>query len=62
MLTGTLIGLPKSASYRLLDIVGLDVWSHVTNNLYEAVPQDPWRGRFVMQPFLQSNTGGGLPA
>ena len=27
-LTGPLIGLPKSASYRLLDIVGLDVWAH----------------------------------
>jgi 3-hydroxyacyl-CoA dehydrogenase len=52
-LTGPLIGLPKSASYRLLDIVGLDVWAHVTNNLSEAVPHDPWRPRFVMQPFLQ---------
>ena len=30
LLTGPLIGLPKSASYRLLDIVGLDVWAHVT--------------------------------
>ena len=26
-LTGPLIGLPKSASFRLLDIVGLDVWA-----------------------------------
>ncbi len=53
LLTGPLIGLPKSASYRLLDIVGLDVWAHVTDNLYDAVPHDPWRSRFVMQPFLQ---------
>ncbi len=52
LLTGPLIGLPKSASYRLLDIVGLDVWAHVTANLYEAVPNDPFRDRFVMQPFL----------
>ena len=52
-LTGPLIGLPKSASYRLIDIVGLDVWAHVTANLYDAVPQDPWRERFVLQPFLQ---------
>ncbi len=51
-LTGQLIGLPKSASFRLLDIVGLDVWAHVTKNLYDAVPGDPFRGRFVMQPFL----------
>ncbi len=53
-LTGPLIGLPKSASYRLIDIVGLDVWAHVTENLREAVPHDPFRHRFVMQPFLQA--------
>ena len=52
-LTGNLIGLPKSGSYRLLDIVGLDVWAHVSRNLYEGVPEDPWRDRFLLQPFLQ---------
>ena len=46
-LTGPLIGLPNSASFRLLDIVGLDVWSHVGTNLYHAVPNDPWRDRFL---------------
>jgi 3-hydroxyacyl-CoA dehydrogenase len=51
-LTGPLIGLPKSASYRLLDIIGLDVWALVTRNLYELAPHDPWRERFVLQPFL----------
>jgi len=51
-LTGPLIGLPKSASYRLLDIIGLDVWALVTRNLYELAPNDPWRERFVLQPFL----------
>jgi 3-hydroxyacyl-CoA dehydrogenase len=51
-LTGPLIGLPKSASYRLLDIVGLDVWAHVTKNLYELVPNDPWRVRFVLPHFF----------
>ena len=25
-LTGSLIGLPNSASFRMLDLVGLDVW------------------------------------
>ncbi len=51
-LTGTAIGLPKSASYRLLDIVGLDVWAFVTRNLYDMAAHDPWRDRFVLQPFL----------
>jgi len=58
-LTGQLIGLPKSASYRLLDIVGLDVWAHVTKNLYEAVPNDPFREEFTMQPFLMEMIGRG---
>ena len=42
-LTGPLIGLPKSASFRLIDIIGLDVWVHVLRNLYEAAPLDPAR-------------------
>ena len=59
LLTGQLIGLPKSASYRLLDIVGLDVWAHVTATLYEAAPGDPFHDRFVMQPFLADMIGRG---
>jgi 3-hydroxyacyl-CoA dehydrogenase len=51
-LTGPVIGLPKSASYRLLDIVGLDVWALVTRNLHDMAARDPWRDRFVMHPFL----------
>ncbi len=52
-LTGPLIGLPNSASFRLLDIVGLDVWAFVAKNLYDNVPDDPWRERFLPPPFLQ---------
>ena len=59
-LTGPLIGLPKSASYRLLDIVGLDVWALVTRNLYDMAPHDPWRDRFVLQPFLNEMVERGL--
>ena len=50
-LTGPLIGLPKSATFRLLDIVGLDVAWHVGENLYHAVPDDPWRGRYLLPEF-----------
>ncbi|MCS6952605.1 MAG: 3-hydroxyacyl-CoA dehydrogenase/enoyl-CoA hydratase family protein [Bryobacteraceae bacterium] len=51
-LTGPLIGLPSSASFRLLDIVGLDVWTFVARNLYELVPHDPWRERFLPPEFV----------
>ncbi len=52
-LTGPLIGLPRSASFRLLDIVGLDIWAFVSNNLYDLVPGDPWRERFRLPGFMQ---------
>ena len=50
-LTGSLIGVPNSASFRLLDLVGLDVWAFVGTNLYELVPNDPWRERFLPLDF-----------
>jgi len=46
-LTGPLIGLPSTASFRLLDLVGLDVWAAIGPNLYAAIPDDPWRDRFL---------------
>jgi 3-hydroxyacyl-CoA dehydrogenase len=52
-LTGPLIGLPNSATFRLLDIIGLDVMSFVGANLYDGVPDDPWRERFLPPPFLK---------
>lgn len=33
--TGPLIGRPKSATFRTLDVVGLDTFVHVANNVYE---------------------------
>jgi 3-hydroxyacyl-CoA dehydrogenase len=52
-LTGPVIGLPKSASFRLIDIVGLDVWVHVMRNLYEAVPHDPARELFRVPAIME---------
>lgn len=58
-LTGSLIGLPNSATFRLLDIVGLDVTGFVGENLYNAVPDDPWRERFLLPDFLREMIGRG---
>jgi 3-hydroxyacyl-CoA dehydrogenase len=52
-LTGPLIGFPKSASFRLLDIIGLDTWACVARNLHELAPGDPWRERFRPPEFLE---------
>ncbi|WP_110113798.1 3-hydroxyacyl-CoA dehydrogenase/enoyl-CoA hydratase family protein [Bacillus sp. CGMCC 1.16541] len=35
--TGPLIGRPKSATFRTLDVVGLDTFIHVAHNVYEKV-------------------------
>src|SRR6202167_1842397 len=56
-LTGSLIGVPNSASFRLLDLVGLDVWAFVGANLYELVPNDPWRERFLPLDFEKKMIG-----
>lgn len=47
-LTGPLIGNPKTATFRLADLVGLDVWAHVAQNLVEAVPDDEMRATFAL--------------
>jgi 3-hydroxyacyl-CoA dehydrogenase len=41
-LTGSLIGRPKSATYRTADVVGLDTLAHVVNTMKETLPDDPW--------------------
>jgi 3-hydroxyacyl-CoA dehydrogenase len=42
-LTGPLLGRPRTATFRLLDQVGLDVAVGVARNLYELVPDDESR-------------------
>ncbi len=39
-ITGPLIGRPKTATFRLIDLVGIDVWEHVGKNLAPAIPHD----------------------
>ena len=39
-ITGQLIGRPKTATFRLIDLVGLDVWDHVGRNLAPLIPHD----------------------
>ncbi len=42
-ITGPLIGRPKTATFRLNDLVGNDVLAHVSENLYGMIPDDPDR-------------------
>ncbi|MBF0497684.1 MAG: 3-hydroxyacyl-CoA dehydrogenase family protein, partial [Deltaproteobacteria bacterium] len=42
-LTGPIIGHPKTGTFRLNDLVGNDIASHVANNLYPLIPHDEQR-------------------
>ena len=39
-LTGPLMGRPKTGTFRLIDLVGVDVWDHVGRNLAPLIPYD----------------------
>lgn len=39
-ITGPIMGRPKTATFRLMDLVGIDVSNHVRSNLAELIPDD----------------------
>jgi 3-hydroxyacyl-CoA dehydrogenase len=45
-ITGKLMGRPPSATLRTMDVVGIDVFSHVAKNVYDYAPDDPYRDWF----------------
>ena len=51
-ITGTLIGRPRSATFRTLDLVGLDTFAHVANNVYDKVTGDE-QNVFEIPGFMQ---------
>ncbi len=59
-MTGQVIGHPKTATFRTFDLVGLDVFTHVAKNLYEAVSDDEEREVFVAPEFIKGMVERGL--
>lgn len=53
-LTGPVIGRPKSATFRTVDVVGLDTLVHVANGLYEGVPNDEAHDLFRLPDFIKT--------
>ena len=47
-LTGRYLGRPKSATFRTLDVVGLDVFAHVVNTMRVNLTDDPWHKHFEL--------------
>jgi 3-hydroxyacyl-CoA dehydrogenase len=67
--TGPAVGWPKSATFRTVDLVGLDVLAHVVRNIYENIPGDESREMYrlpklvedmLARGWLGEKTGGGF--
>ena len=52
-LTGTIVGRPKSATFRTADVVGLDTMVNVSKTTYEKVVDDSERDMFAIPAILQ---------
>lgn len=51
-LTGPAVGRPKTASFRTADLVGLDTFAMVANNVYSSALDDERRDVFQLPEFL----------
>jgi 3-hydroxyacyl-CoA dehydrogenase len=51
--TGPAVGWPRSATFRTVDIVGLDVLMHVVKNIYETAPNDESREAYRVPPMIE---------
>jgi 3-hydroxyacyl-CoA dehydrogenase len=51
-ITGPAIGRPKSATFRTVDLAGLDVLAHVVRNLEERLCSEEERTTFVLPPLV----------
>ncbi len=53
-LTGPVIGRPKSATFRTIDVVGLDTLVHTANGVKDNCPEDEMRDQFVIPDFINN--------
>ena len=53
-LTGPVIGRPKSATFRTVDVVGLDTLVHVANGIRENCPNDEKHELFALPDFIST--------
>lgn len=53
-LTGPVIGRPKSATFRTVDVVGLDTLVHVANGIYDNCPDDEAHDLFKLPDFINT--------
>ena len=59
-MTGPAIGRPRSATFRTLDLAGVDILCHVVRNLHERLADERARARFVLPPFVEQMLAKGF--
>jgi 3-hydroxyacyl-CoA dehydrogenase len=59
-ITGPAIGRPKSATFRTLDIAGVDVLAHVARNLAAQLSDPAERAAFVLPGFVEQMVARGM--
>lgn len=52
-LTGKIIGRPNTATFKLLDLVGLDTFSRIASNMQKELKDDPWSKFFEVPEWIQ---------
>jgi len=57
-ITGPAMGNPKTATFRLIDLVGIDVWDHVGKNLAPAIPHDEMALKYLKSERVNTLIGG----
>jgi 3-hydroxyacyl-CoA dehydrogenase len=57
--TGPAMGRPKSATFRTLDLVGLDTFMHVAQNVYDHVTNEAEKSVFEVSGVLSNMVGRG---
>lgn len=58
-ITGRALGRPGSATFRTMDIAGIDVLAHVLRNLNERLPNEADRAAFAVPPLIDDMIGRG---
>lgn len=58
-ITGRALGRPGSATFRTMDIAGIDVLAHVLRNLHERLPLEADRAAFAVPPLIEDMIGRG---
>ena len=59
-ITGPVIGRPNSATFRTLDLAGVDILGHVIANLREQLTSPTARDDFALPPFVDAMIARGL--